>query len=147
MKLKKFNKKADSLISKFQELIDTMEQKGNTTEDCQKLNLQQALNELQYCVNGTTQQDLNTNQENIDEVLNLYRTKRIFSKQDNQLIDDLIETGGIETDEIREDFKSWCIDLKNWNPEHYEDLLYFDEHYNNGYTHKENYNHFINSIK
>jgi len=55
-----FKKQAENLIDKFQELIELLPQKGDTTETCQRLTLQQALNELSYAVNGTTQNDMYT---------------------------------------------------------------------------------------
>lgn len=90
-----------------------------------------------------------------NEILNLY-TKDKFSVIDNDLIDNLIDYGVIETDEIREHFKSWAEENflnfsdKDLKDEVYEYFMDFDEHYNNGETHPENWESFMsfyNSVK
>jgi hypothetical protein len=45
------------LIDKFQAIIEQMPQKGSTAEECQRITLQNALNELGYAINGTTEND------------------------------------------------------------------------------------------
>jgi len=62
-----FKNKAQKIIRKFEKLIDQMPQKGDTTATCQRLTIQQALNELAYTVNGTTQKDLYKSQDEDDE--------------------------------------------------------------------------------
>ena len=61
MELKDFKEKAKLLIDEFQELIETMPQKGNTTNECQRLTMQQRLNELEHAVSGTQAEDLMEN--------------------------------------------------------------------------------------
>jgi len=58
MELTEFTEKTESIINRFQQLIDELPQKGDTSEDSQKVCLQQRLNELQYAVNGTRESDL-----------------------------------------------------------------------------------------
>ena len=55
---KMFKDQADSIIDKFQDHINLMPDKGDTTETSQKIVLQQSLNELSYAVNGTEANDL-----------------------------------------------------------------------------------------
>lgn len=58
MDIIQFQAEATFLIEKFQELINVMPQKGNTISECQRLCLQQHLNELDSAVTGTEQDDL-----------------------------------------------------------------------------------------
>lgn len=57
MKAKEFKTEAEILIDKFQELINKMPIKGNTTSECQRITLQQSLSELSYSVNGVEESD------------------------------------------------------------------------------------------
>jgi hypothetical protein len=57
MKAKQFEKKAQILIDKFQNLIDLMPYRGDVCSESQKLCLQQALNELDHNVNGVEDLD------------------------------------------------------------------------------------------
>ena len=80
-----------------------------------------------------------------NEILNLY-TKDKFSVTDNDLIDNLIDYGVIETDEIREHFKKTMYtfyDLFFENTDAQEYFMDFDEHYDNGKTHHENWKSFM----
>ena len=147
MKLQKFQTKAEKIINQFQALIDTMEQKGNSTTDCQKLMLQQALNELDYCVNGTNQLDLNTDEENENQALKLYRKRKTFNNEDHKLIDTLIEDEVIDNDITISDFIDYCVNKKNWNGDNWDLLMDFQEHYSNGLTHVENYRELLSFIK
>lgn len=87
-----------------------------------------------------------------NEILNLY-TKDKFSVTNNDLIDNLIEYGVVETDEIREHFKSWGekyflnFSDKDLKDRVYEYLMDFDEHYDNGKTHNENWESFMSFYK
>jgi polyhydroxyalkanoate synthesis regulator phasin len=58
MKLQEFKDKAEDLINQIEVLIHTMPQKGDISTKCQRIYLQQNLNELQYAFNGTEQSDL-----------------------------------------------------------------------------------------
>ncbi len=58
MNIDEFKNKLDNLISEAENVIEEMPQKGDKSTDCQKINLIQALNQFQHCVNGTTQEDL-----------------------------------------------------------------------------------------
>lgn len=90
-----------------------------------------------------------------NEILNLY-TKDKFSVTDNDLINNLIDYGVIETDEIREHFKSWAEEgFLNFSDKDLKDEVYayfmdFDKHYDNGKTHPENWESFMsfyNSVR
>lgn len=52
-----FVEQAEALIEQFEVLIEQMPEKGLIEEDCQRLCLQNRLNELSYTVNGTTAED------------------------------------------------------------------------------------------
>lgn len=52
-----FQEKADQLLNQFQELISIVPYKGDKSEDCQRINLQKALNSLDAAVNGTSYKD------------------------------------------------------------------------------------------
>lgn len=58
MTIEDFQEQADEHIDALEKLFNKLPQKGNTSEECQKINLIQHLNEVQYAVNGTTQEDL-----------------------------------------------------------------------------------------
>lgn len=69
-KLKKNTNKAETIKDTFGKIIDLAEdvievipQKGNTSSDCQKINLQRALNEFSYVVNGIETGDLISDSE------------------------------------------------------------------------------------
>ena len=56
--IKKFKEKAEKLLDKFENLIKTMPQKGNTSSTCQKTLLQLHINEVHSALNGMVQVDL-----------------------------------------------------------------------------------------
>ena len=58
MTLKEFKAEAEHHIDKLEDLIHRLPQKGNTSSECQRMTLQQALNEFYYAVNGTEAKDL-----------------------------------------------------------------------------------------
>jgi len=58
MELQEFKEKAEQLTDEFQQLIDELPQKGDKIEDCQKVCLQQHLNELASAVTGTEDSDM-----------------------------------------------------------------------------------------
>ncbi len=58
MTIKEFQLVAEYLMSPIQELIGDMPQKGDTPNECQKMNLQRCLSDLGYAFNGTEQKDL-----------------------------------------------------------------------------------------
>jgi len=58
MKIDKFKEDAEKLIDQLEDLIQQLPQKGDTSDTCQRVTLQQALNEFSYTVNGTEQEDL-----------------------------------------------------------------------------------------
>jgi len=60
MNLEEFQTKGQNILDMFQELIDELPQKGDKSTDCQKVNLQQHLNELEAVVNGTEESDMKT---------------------------------------------------------------------------------------
>lgn len=53
-----FEKKALELIESFEELLDVcVPQKGDSLEECQKVCIVGALNDLQSCINGLERDD------------------------------------------------------------------------------------------
>ena len=58
MEINEFKERADDLLSQLEDLIHELPQKGNSSTECQRMNLQQCLNELSYAVNGTEAEDL-----------------------------------------------------------------------------------------
>lgn len=79
-----------------------------------------------------------------NEILNLY-TKDKFSVNDNDLIDNLIDYGVIETDDIIDHWRGWARLNHNifLTDEVYDYFIDFDEHYDNGKTHPENWESFM----
>jgi predicted Zn-ribbon and HTH transcriptional regulator len=51
----------ESHIEQLQTLIERLPQKGDKQEDCQRVCLQQRLNELESAINGTEAEDLTEN--------------------------------------------------------------------------------------
>ena len=68
MDIKEFKSKAEDLLGQLENLVQTMPQKGNKSTDCQRVYLQQQINEVYYAINGTEQSDLNdeVEEEEID---------------------------------------------------------------------------------
>ena len=66
MKIEKFKEKAENLLGKLEDLICTMPQKGNKSTDCQRVYLQQKINEVYHAVNGTEQKDLEAEFEDLE---------------------------------------------------------------------------------
>lgn len=68
MDIKEFKSKAEDLLGQLESLIQTMPQKGDTSTDCQRVCIQQKINEVYYAINGTEQSDLNdeVEEEEID---------------------------------------------------------------------------------
>lgn len=83
-----------------------------------------------------------------DDILSLYG-KDEFCVNDNDLIDNLIDYGVIETEDIRDDWRGWAIDNYKsfWTNDALDMLTDFDEQYENGKTHPENWNNFLTFIK
>lgn len=52
-----FVEQAESLTDQLRVLIEQMPSKGLVEEDCQKLCLINRLNDLEYTINGTTDED------------------------------------------------------------------------------------------
>jgi hypothetical protein len=53
--------KLESLISQIYETLELIPQKGNTSNDCQKISLLNALNEFEHCVSGLEIEDFKPN--------------------------------------------------------------------------------------
>ncbi len=51
----------ESLIVELNHTLKLMPQKGNSTSECQKLCIQQAINELDYTINGIQESDFIAN--------------------------------------------------------------------------------------
>ena len=58
MELQEFKTQTEVLIDKFQDLINELPQKGNKSTECQRVCLQQHLNELESAVTGTEVSDM-----------------------------------------------------------------------------------------
>ena len=61
MELQEFKEKAELLVDEFQQLIEELPQKGDTTNECQRLTLQLRLNQLESAVTGTEEADMKEN--------------------------------------------------------------------------------------
>ena len=70
MDIKDFKSKAEDLLGQLESLIQTMPQKGDTSTDCQRVYLQQQINEVYYAINGTEQSDLEDEAE--EEEIDLF---------------------------------------------------------------------------
>jgi len=57
-KIDRFKQKAENILSKLENLVGTMPEKGNTSTDCQRTYLQQQINEVYYAINGVVERDL-----------------------------------------------------------------------------------------
>ena len=57
MDLTKFKEQAEDLLSQLEDIVHQMPQKGNTSEECQRVTLQIAINDVYYAVAGTTEKD------------------------------------------------------------------------------------------
>lgn len=56
-KVVEWKEKIDPLLSEVEDLIHQLPQKGDKSEDCQRIQLQYELNQLQMAVNGTEEID------------------------------------------------------------------------------------------
>lgn len=85
-----------------------------------------------------------------ENILKSY-TKDSFTVVDGDLIDNAIGYGVLETDEIREHFKDTMREFYKLffdnEEEAYEHFMDFDEHYDNGKTHIENWQNFLEFFK
>lgn len=57
MKAEKFKTKVESLVSKIEDLIETMPYQGDSESESQKIALTNALNQFSYTVNGVEDSD------------------------------------------------------------------------------------------
>ena len=76
MKAKEFKLQIRGHLSHVEDLINSMQHKGDTSDDSQKVLLMTALNQLQNVVNGIEQSDLK--EEPTEE-----NTQELYSKLDN----------------------------------------------------------------
>lgn len=60
--VEEFKQKAEEIIQEFEELLDHMPKRGDSSSECQRTHLQQQINEVQYGVNGITEEDFITNE-------------------------------------------------------------------------------------
>ena len=74
-------------------------------------------------------------------IFDLYK-KESFTEEDNKLIDEAIENGDIDTDDIIDDWRGWQAENQRLCNEVLEYFMDFDEHYNNGLTHPQNWERF-----
>jgi len=85
-----------------------------------------------------------------EELMKLYNTKKTFSEKDNDAIDNAIDEGILDTDDIKQDFIAYVeAKLKKSGVEFEDEDIYdfTDEDYQNGLTHHENYENFSESKK
>lgn len=54
--------KLQNLVNDIHDVLNIMPTKGNSKNDCQKLNILQHLNELEYCINGLDETDFIPNE-------------------------------------------------------------------------------------
>ncbi|MDG1950084.1 MAG: hypothetical protein P8J32_04710 [bacterium] len=65
MNLEDFKSQATDLISQFEDLLAQMPQKGNTSDECQRTGLTNALMNLDHYVSGTRDEDMLEDEEEI----------------------------------------------------------------------------------
>jgi polyhydroxyalkanoate synthesis regulator phasin len=84
------------------------------------------------------------------DILALYK-KNKFSEKDSELIDEAIENGDIDTDEIKEDCMDYIYERlnKEFGDKYTTEQIweYTDENLSNGLTHKENYDNLIEFLE
>jgi len=68
-----------------------------------------------------------------ERALELYNTRSMFNSNDDTIIDEAIDVGILETDDILDDFKGYMAENSK-----YAYTMDFDEHYENGLTHLQN---------
>lgn len=133
--MKTFDEIRDTVIK----IVDDLVEQG-IIKDCTDTD-----NEEEFNVQDIIVFRLLESQKN--EILYLYTKNLKFSVTDNDLIDNLIDYGVIETDEIREHFKSTMYSFYDLLFENTDDMneyfMDFDEHYDNGRTHHENWENFM----
>jgi hypothetical protein len=57
--LAEFTEEADKLTGMLTTLVvNNIPQRGNTSEECQRIALINAINQLEHCINGVTEEDL-----------------------------------------------------------------------------------------
>ena len=88
-----------------------------------------------------------------NEALDLYASEEIFTAEQDLRIDQAIDGQDLETDEIRHDFREWALyNQKDWfeedeeisgNDRAFEVFRDFDEFYDNGSTHRQNWTAFL----
>ena len=79
-------------------------------------------------------------------IFDLYK-KEFFTQKDNILINEAIENGDIDTDDIIDDWRGWQEENQRLSNEVLEYFIDFDEHYDNGLTHPQNWERFKKFIK
>lgn len=77
------------------------------------------------------------------KILYWYRNLKKFKEKHNLVINEAIETGEIDTGDIKVNFKEWMYEKHPKIP--VEDIWDYEEHYNNGLTHRENEKLFLKS--
>jgi hypothetical protein len=85
----------------------------------------------------------------VDDILKLYQKDK-FSDEDNDIIDDAIENGEIDTDTIKEDAMDYIYGRLEKDFGYYNDediWSYTDENISNGLTHKENYENLVEYLQ
>ena len=105
-----------------------------------------------YAKGGETE-DENTDLISGDEALQLYASEEIFTSEQDLRIDQAIDGQDLEIDDIRHDFREWALyNQKDWfeedeeisgNDRALEVFRDFDEFYDNGLTHRQNWTAFL----
>lgn len=105
-----------------------------------------------YAKGGETEYE-NTDLISGSQALDLYASEEIFTAEQDLRIDQAIDGQDLETDEILHDFREWALyNQKDWfeedeeisgNDRALEVFRDFNEYYNNGLTHRQNWTAFL----
>ena len=150
-------KKLPYAISKFKEIRSENRRKNDVTflKNNERLGHYDSeddpLENEEYAKGG----DVDENPDLISgsQALDLYASEEIFTAEQDLLIDQAIDGQDLETDEILNDFREWALyNQKDWfeedeeisgNDRALEVFRDFNEYYNNGLTHRQNWTAFL----
>lgn len=109
---------------------------------------------IKNCIDTDCEDEFNTQDiiigellnENIDYILSCYK-KHTFNKIDDDLIQNAIDYGVLETDDIWADFLEYAIKNLNYMKLSTDFIFGYKEYYENGLTHLENFNKYLSFDK
>lgn len=111
MNIKEFQSQAQDLVSQFESLLEQIPQKGDTSDECQKVGLTNALMNLDNYINGTRQEDM----VDIDTVV-----ENGELKNDYPVADRFVEDAGVA--ELYEyEGVTYCVITWNETSEEHQD--------------------------